>query len=174
MTTNNPESPPPPSQAPLRARFFPRPLRKLLIVCLVPILYLYTLSFMTARPAHLGVTDGKLAACPNSPNCVSTQAGDEPHRMAPWPFHGEAAQVKQQLMALISRQPRMRIVTQTDNYLHVEATSRLFRFVDDVEFLIDPANSVIHFRSASRVGYSDLGANRARMEKLRAEWEREN
>jgi len=52
-------------------------------------------------------------------------------------------------------------------YLHVEFRSTLFRFVDDVEFVIDEPQGLIHIRSASRVGYSDLGANRKRMEKIR-------
>ena len=73
------------------------------------------------------------------------------------------------LKAVIAATPRMKIVSQTENYLHAEATSLIFRFVDDVEFFID--RGVIHFRSASRVGHSDLGANRARMKKIRKAFE---
>ena len=63
--------------------------------------------------------------------------------------------------------PRVRIISQTPRYLHAEFTSTLFRFVDDVEFVVIPNEGVVHFRSCSRVGYSDLGANRHRMESLR-------
>jgi uncharacterized protein (DUF1499 family) len=59
--------------------------------------------------------------------------------------------------------PRAQIVTRTDDYLHIEFRSLIFRFIDDVEFWVNPAEEVIHFRSASRIGYSDLGANRKRM-----------
>jgi len=125
---------------------------------------------MTVRPTNLGVTNGKLAPCPDSPNCVSTQADDVVHRIEPLTFQGSAADAIQRLKSIIARQPRMKIVAESGNYLHVEATSLLFRFVDDVEFYVDETAGVIHFRSASRVGYSDLGANRARMEKLRDAW----
>lgn len=71
------------------------------------------------------------------------------------------------LKRILSGLPRVRIITADERYLHAEFTSLLFRFVDDVEFLIDEDRREVHFRSASRVGYSDLGANRARMEQLR-------
>jgi len=64
--------------------------------------------------------------------------------------------------------PRARLVTESENYLHYEFTSLLFRFVDDGEFLLDSESNVIHFRSSSRVGYSDVGANRKRIETIRA------
>ncbi len=128
---------------------------------------------MAARPAHLGVTNGRLAPCPASPNCVSSQADDQDHRAEPLTLHGSASTALLRLKAVLSREPRVRIVSESGNYLHLEATSLLFRFVDDVEFYMDEAAGVIHFRSASRVGYSDLGANRARMERIRAAWDAE-
>lgn len=91
--------------------------------------------------------------------------------MTPWPFQGSPQEAMDRLKGIVGAMPRARIVEAADNYLHAEFTSALFRFVDDVEFLIDPAAHVIHFRSASRVGYSDLGANRRRMEELRRRWE---
>ena len=69
---------------------------------------------------------------------------------------------------LLEAEPQARIVTREPDYIYVEFTSRLFRFVDDVEFLFDDTAGVIHFRSASRAGRSDLGANRRRMESIRA------
>ncbi len=72
----------------------------------------------------------------------------------------------QKLLAVINSMPGSKIINQTENYLYVEFTSLVFRYVDDVEFLIDPNNSKIDFRSASRVGYSDLGANRRRMKTI--------
>ncbi len=136
-------------------------------VALLPIIVLATLSALAKRPSNLGVTDGQLAPCPSSPNCVSTQATNPRHAIEPLRFTGSADAARDRLVQVLKAQPRAKIITQTDNYIHAEFTSRLFRFVDDVEFFIDEEKSVIHFRSASRVGYSDLGANRQRMEGIR-------
>jgi len=135
---------------------------------LLPVVGLAALSFAARRPTNLGVTDGRLAACPASPNCVSTQATDESHRIEPIPLEDTPQSAIERLKSAVASMPRMTVVTETDNYLHIEATSRLFRFVDDVEFFIDQDARLIHFRSASRVGHSDLGANRARMERIQA------
>jgi uncharacterized protein (DUF1499 family) len=63
---------------------------------------------------------------------------------------------------------RTRLVEEDESYLHYEFTSLLLRFVDDVEFLFDDESKTIHFRSASRTGYGDLGVNRKRMEEIRS------
>lgn len=128
---------------------------------------LAVMSIFSHKPTNLGVTDGRLAACPNSPNCVSTQADDAGHRMEPIPFTGTADAALQRIKILVAKMPRTKIVTVADNYLHVEFRSAFFRFVDDVEFLIDRQEQLIHFRSASRVGYSDFGVNRERLEQIR-------
>jgi uncharacterized protein (DUF1499 family) len=134
---------------------------------LLPVLGLAVLSLLAQRPTNLGVVEGRLAACPSSPNCVSTLAADEEHRMPPIPFSGTPAETWARLKEVLAAMPRMGIIADEGNYLHAEATSRLFRFVDDVEFYLDEDARLIHFRSASRVGHSDLGANRARMEQVR-------
>ena len=141
----------------------------LIVVLIVGVLAM--MSIFSRKPANLGVTDGRLAVCPASPNCVSTQAGDAEHRMEPIPFTGSSGEAMQRVKDLVAKMPRTKIVTMEDNYLHVESRSTFFRFVDDVEFLIDPKNQLIHFRSASRVGYSDLGVNKRRLRKLRAAYE---
>lgn len=119
------------------------------------------------RPSHLGMRDGRLAACPKSPNCVSTQAEDDGHRIDPIRYEGTLEEAKQKLLAVIGSMPRARIVSDEGAYIHAEFTSLIFRFVDDVEFLFDDAEKTIHFRSASRLGHSDLGVNRKRMEEIR-------
>lgn len=113
---------------------------------------------------------GTFAPCPDSPNCVSTQATDETHAIAPYAFTGSAADAKTSLLAAIDAMPRTKIITETDTYLHVEFRSLIFRFVDDVEFFIDDASQTVQFRSASRVGHSDLGVNRKRMEEIRTKF----
>jgi uncharacterized protein (DUF1499 family) len=109
-----------------------------------------------------------LAPCPSSPNCVSSLATDDAHRGAPLAYRGDAAAAMQRLRSVIAALPRTRIVSADDTAVRAEFTSRLFRFVDDVDCVADPAAGVIQIRSASRVGYSDLGANRKRVDAIRA------
>jgi len=121
-------------------------------------------------PPELGVRNGRLAPCPSSPNCVSTQAdpSDATHAMPPLPLAVPAAEAQQQLRELLSTQPRVEVLRDEADYLHVVARSATMGFPDDVEFFFDEAAGVIHFRSASRLGQSDMGVNRARMEQLSA------
>jgi uncharacterized protein (DUF1499 family) len=128
---------------------------------------LAALSFLSKPPATLGIKDGRLAPCPESPNCICSQTGDLEHEMPPWGYRCPDTLVMPALKKIVAESPRARVVTATDNYLHAEFTSPLFRFVDDLEFYIDKDNKVIHFRSASRAGKSDFGVNRKRMDELR-------
>ncbi|MCS6294008.1 MAG: DUF1499 domain-containing protein [Nitrospira sp.] len=109
-----------------------------------------------------------LPPCPSSPNCVSTQATDESHAIAPFRYRKSKAEAKESLKAIVQAIPRTRLVEEDESYLHYEFTSLLLRFVDDVEFLLDDETKTIHFRSASRTGYGDLGVNRKRMEEIRS------
>lgn len=127
-----------------------------------------------SRPANLGVTNGSLTPCPASPNCVCSQYPDPSHSIAPLPYKVSAQEARTRLLAVIAGMKRTKVVTAAEFYLHVEFTSALFRFVDDVEFLIDDTQKVIHMRSASRVGYSDLGVNRKRMEAIRQLFNKED
>ena len=119
-------------------------------------------------PQDLGVQAGQLAPCPNSPNCVSTQApeDDHEHTIAPVPFEDTPSQAMNRIVQVVTRQPRTRIVKKNSTYLRAEFRSRILRFVDDVEFYLDVEDNLIHFRSAARRGYGDFGANRDRMEEL--------
>jgi uncharacterized protein (DUF1499 family) len=116
--------------------------------------------------SRLGVRGGNLAPCPNSPNCVSTQADDALHGMEPLRYETSREEAKQKLLGILRSMPRTRIVENRDDYVRAKCRSRIFRFVDDVEFYFDDAAKQIHFRSASRLGYSDLGVNRERMEAI--------
>ena len=107
-----------------------------------------------------------LPPCPNKPNCVSSQAKDKQHAIDSFPLAKSTSSLNL-IAEIIQKQPRTRIVEHTDTYLHAEFTSRWFRFIDDVEFLCLPGEEQMHVRSASRVGYSDLGVNRRRIETLR-------
>jgi uncharacterized protein (DUF1499 family) len=123
-----------------------------------------------ARPAALGVRDGRLAPCPANPNCVSSQEPGADKRVEPLPFSGPATAAMQRLAAIVRSLPRATVVSATGSYLHAEFRSAVFRFVDDVEFLADEAAGVVHVRSASRLGSSDFGVNRRRVEAIRARW----
>ena len=109
----------------------------------------------------------QLSPCPSSPNCVSTQAQDSGHAITPFRYRKSRAEAKEALKEVIRSLPRTKLVEEDESYLHYEFTSLLLRFVDDVEFLFDDETKTIHFRSASRTGYGDLGVNRKRMEQVR-------
>lgn len=108
-----------------------------------------------------------LRSCPASPNCVSTQAQDDGHAIAPFRYRKSRAEAKEALKEVIGSLPRVKLVKEDESYLHYEFSSLLFRFVDDVEFLFEEETKTVHFRSASRTGYGDFGVNRRRMEELR-------
>jgi uncharacterized protein (DUF1499 family) len=119
------------------------------------------------RPSNLGPQDGGLAPCPDTPNCVHTgesgASGAEPFLLA-----RTLAEVWPQLGDAIESMPRTRVVSETERYLHAEATSLIFRFVDDLEVYAPEEGDRLVVRSASRVGKGDLGVNRRRVERLRA------
>ena len=103
-------------------------------------------------PTNIGIQNGQLTACPDSPNCGSA------------PLEASREQVQRALLEL----DEANIVDEQENYLYAEFTSSLMGYVDDVEFMSDAASGMTHVRSASRLGYSDLGANRKRIEAIRA------
>ncbi len=117
-------------------------------------------------PADLGVHDGLLKLCPRSPNCVSSQANDERHFIDPIVYRGRKQVAFKRLLLLIKSMERTKITEQSDDYLRAEVVSAALGFVDDVEFYF-PEDPIIHVRSASRKGYSDLGVNRKRIELVR-------
>ncbi len=106
------------------------------------------------------------APCPDKPNCVSTKDSTEQAKIAPIKFTGTADAAKAHLKEVVLGMKGARLVEEDGNYLRFEFTSGFFRFVDDVEFVLE--EGVIHFRSASRTGHSDFGVNRKRMESIRS------
>jgi uncharacterized protein (DUF1499 family) len=116
--------------------------------------------------ANPQLVNGKLRPCPGTPNCVSSESNDLMHRIDPLSFTGSPEQAKALLKKVINDQGGVVQVEEQD-YLWTTFTVPVFGFVDDVEFRICPSEGVIHVRSASRVGISDLGVNRGRVEELR-------
>lgn len=120
------------------------------------------------RPTDLGVKNGNLNPPPSSPNAVSSQATGGYHQIAPLTYKGTREQAMKTLKAIVESTPNTRLVETRADYLYSEYASRLLGFVDDVEFYLPPGGQIIHVRSASRLGYSDLGVNRKRIEGVRA------
>ena len=120
-------------------------------------------NFSGKKPNNLGVTDGKLKACPGSPNCVNSQSDDSKSKIEPLPMT-TIANIKQAVESM----ERTTVIEETDTYLYAEFQTKLMGFVDDVEFYIDSAANAVQVRSASRLGQSDAGVNRKRVEEIRS------
>jgi uncharacterized protein (DUF1499 family) len=119
------------------------------------------------RPTDLGRSDSGLAPCPDTPNCVSSDSPDPSHHVPPLTFNRSQETAWAKLVSVVTGLPRTRIVVQSDTYLHAECSSAVFGFVDDLEFDLRGADGIIAVRSAARLGSSDLGVNRRRVEKIR-------
>lgn len=130
------------------------------------------MSCASRRQPRTGMVDGKLLPCPGSPNCVSSEEKNGPFSVDPLTFKG-APEVAWESLKRAVQGMGGKIEQEAENYLWATFRTKVFRFVDDLECRMDAANGVIHVRSASRVGYSDLGVNRKRVEALRSGFARE-
>lgn len=133
---------------------------KQLLICLIGLAF--SLSANTGNAAKK-----RLPPCQNTPNCVSSQAEDKLHYVAPFRITGDPQVAWGKLHALIVKHDRIRITHETETTLHAEATSLILRFVDDIDAILDAEAGLIHIRSASRIGHSDFGVNRKRIETFR-------
>lgn len=126
---------------------------------------------MTLTMSQNAQASEKLAPCSYKPNCVSSQADakDEKHFIEPFKINGKPDDAWKAFKQALANQSRTKIITEKENSLHAETTSAIFRFVDDLDAILDIEAGLIHIRSASRIGYSDLGVNRKRVEALRLE-----
>lgn len=121
--------------------------------------------------ANLGINNGRLMECPKTPNCVNSQAKDKGYFVQPFFVIGKSKNAQARLLKILNEWKRVKIVVLQDHYIRAEFVSKVFRFVDDVEFYFpetDGEKTVIHVRSASRTGRSDFGVNRKRIEKIRS------
>jgi uncharacterized protein (DUF1499 family) len=124
--------------------------------------------FTGKRPDDLGIKNGQLKPAPKSPNTVSSQAIGGYHQIAPLTYAGDADRAMTLLKATVEAIPRTQVIVSRADYLYVECTSEWMGYVDDVEFYFPPGEKIIHVRSASRLGSSDFGVNRKRIEAIRA------
>lgn len=133
-----------------------------------PVFLLPVLVACSGQPPRLD--QAGIAPCPDSPNCVSSLAKDPGKRVAPLHFEGDGQAAMERLLALIKTMPRSRVVEVTPGFIRVEFHTRIFRFKDDVTFLLDARDKVIQLRSASRSGYYDFGVNRKRVRTIARLW----
>jgi len=125
----------------------------------------------------LGIENGQLIQCPTTPNCVNSQAKDKKHYIEPILMTGTPLEVKNHILKILNELKRAKIIVAEDHYIRVEFISKVFRFIDDLEFYFPNTKSkemTIHVRSASRVGHSDFGVNRKRIELIRSKFKEIN
>ena len=134
---------------------------------LLLIISLLTLSCAGKRPQNLGVLDEGFTPCPSTPNCVSSDAADVAHNVLSYQFDMKPDQAWQIAREMLLKLPRTRIVKESPGYLHAECESGFFGFVDDFEIHLRADVTAIAVRSASRLGKSDFGVNKNRVEQLR-------
>ncbi len=144
---------------------YPRPTVGLSFSALIVVLALFACA--SKRPEQLGVRAGRLSPCPSSPNCISSDAAEHAHFVEPFTLQAPAARAWPLLRQAVAELPRTRIVQEAEGYLHAECRSALFGFVDDLELHLRPGTDAVSVRSAARLGHSDFGVNRRRVEKLR-------
>ncbi|MDF1617075.1 DUF1499 domain-containing protein [Petrocella sp. FN5] len=118
------------------------------------------------KVSKLGVREGLLAEMPETPNAVSSQTRDEDKKVAPFPYKEDLQTTKEEIKLAVKAYGDAKIVEEESNYIRMVFTTGLMRYKDDVEFYFDDQEKVVHFRSASRIGYSDMGLNRERYNTL--------
>jgi len=135
------------------------------IVCVLAFLGI-GIRFGPKGQPRVGLVDGRLSPCPSTPNCVSSETGPGPAFVAPFEFRGTAESAWHNVKRAV-QEAGGTIQKEQPGYLWASFTTRWLHFVDDVEFRLDRDHHVIHMRSASRIGRSDFGVNKKRVERLR-------
>ena len=143
----------------------------LALVIAVVVLFATRSYLSRSSPPTLDLVQGKLRPCPASPNCVSSEGADAEHAIEALPYRGDRSNSERALTAALGTLERSSIQRRQGDYWHALQVSGLFRFIDDIELRFDDASQTIQVRSGSRVGYSDMGVNRKRVEALRAAYQ---
>ncbi len=140
---------------------------------LVAVLILFIVKAIDSKQGGaVGLVNQQLSACSPKPNCVSSENGTPAdNRVNPLKLSGNAADLAWQRLQAAIRDQGGELVKVEPDYLAATFTSSLFGFVDDLEARLDADEGVIQIRSASRVGTSDFGANRLRVEQLRQRYQ---
>jgi len=141
-------------------------MQKIQILVMVGILMLMSSCALTQTMAEDDVS------CPDAPKCVSSQVNDPRHFIEPYTFDDQPAQAMLRLKGALLSEKRVTIITEQPTYLRAEVRSLIFRFVDDVEFTLLPEQGLVHIRSSARIGYTDFGVNRRRVERIRQSFQK--
>lgn len=165
--TDKPQKKKPPKKSPWPRRLF------LLVSGIVIVFFFTHWLFQQTKSVAQGVKDDQLARCPDSPNCVCSFQSTELHGIAPISFEGDPVLAFAALKKVMDQMPRTSLISEEETYLHFTFTTAIMGYVDDVECLIDQQSQQIHIRSASRIGHSDLNANRKRVEEIRSRFQQE-
>ena len=137
------------------------------IVVTIIAVVIFMLWKNTTIPSGLGVRNEKMAPLPTTPNAVSSQTADEEKKVTPFPFKGDIQQTKEAIKQALLAYKNIEIYAEDQNYIHAISTTGTMKYHDDLEFYFDEQAGLVHFRSASRVGYSDMGLNRERYNRLK-------
>lgn len=140
------------------------------IGALVLVVVLQMVIKNSITPSNIGITNGELAPLPKSPNCVSSFAIEKDKFVEPLPFVGDFETSKKQLLDAMKSYGEMEIITDEGSYVHVVFTTGKMKYHDDVELLFDLTLEKINYRSASRVGYSDMGLNKERYSAIKSDY----
>lgn len=143
------------------------------ILVAIVIVSLFMVAKNLKTPSGLGVADGKLAPLPKRPNAVSSQTDLSDKYVSPFPFKKNLEMSKSKMLEVLGQYGNISVISNNGNYIHAISTTPRMRFKDDLEFYFDKQAALIHFRSASRVGYSDMGLNKERYNKLFKRYELE-
>ena len=143
----------------------------IIVIVIIILVVVLAANKNSAVPSTLGVKEGTLSPLPDSPNAVSSQTDQADKRVEPLPYSGNLDQTKALIKKAAAEFGGAQILVEKPDYLHMVFTVPVISFKDDVEFFFSEKERVVHYRSASRVGYSDLGVNRKRYERLKSLYE---
>jgi uncharacterized protein (DUF1499 family) len=137
------------------------------VIIAMGVIVVYMVVKNNLTPKNLGVNNGKLSKMPNKPNAVSSQTNEKDKQIEAMEFKVNLAASKERIIKAIETYGNAKIITNENNYIYAVFTTGKMKYHDDVEFYFDESEKLIHVRSASRIGYSDMGLNRERYNKLR-------
>lgn len=141
-----------------------------IIGIVVLVIILVIISSMVIKnnltPKAIGITAGQFTPLANTPNGVSSQVTDPSKQVQALPFKDNLETTKKHIKAACESYGQVKIITETDTYMHMVFTTGLMKYHDDVELYFDQTNKVIHYKSQSRIGYSDMGLNRKRYDEI--------
>jgi uncharacterized protein (DUF1499 family) len=143
-------------------------MKKMITLSIGPLLLIMILWGCSGSPTERQYSESSgFLDCPDTPNCVSSLAKNPKYRIEPFKLKQDPKTSWDIVQKMVGSLPRTKIVSADNNNIRAECRSMIFRFVDDLTLNLTPSNGIIHIRSASRIGYSDLGVNRRRLENLR-------